>query len=384
VLELFLPGVELWIVVIVAAVGALAIGVPILRWWAGDAHRRELRGFGERQIHWERAAQKRGLELCGPHDIHIVGEIDGIPVEAGESHVTREQWFFTGVDAIVPTDLVRGVRARPRPQIGQQPPARVKGDAVLADSRALDEHLAVWADDRNVAAALLADEAVREQLTDLLGSGARVSLDDTHLTLLDRDGENWMIGDSIGLRLDQAAALAVALAEAVRRPWRELAEERGWTLVEEGTSLTLDGLDGDLRVAVRVGREEGDRRSRTVVRVDVPEPMPADLEITVRSAWNRDRGVPLADPIVAKLLCVASSEPEAAAWLVQDDEVRPSLLEVVHGHPDSTVLDERVELVVDAFATAAAADTVDLALRLARALRSRAASGFPGPPEAVQ
>ena len=94
-------------------------------------------------------------------------------------------------------------------------------------------------------------------------------------------------------------------------------------------------------MAVRVGRGEGERRSSTVNRVDLVEPMPRDLEITVRSAWNRDRGVSLADPIVARLLCVASSEP-------------------------------------------AAAETADLALGLARALEGRAASGFPGPPEAVQ
>ncbi len=383
-LELFFPGAELWIVVIVAAVVGLVIGIPVLRWWGREAHQREIRGRGDKAIHWNRAARERGLELCGPQDIHIAGVLDGIQVEAGESHVTREQWFHTGIDAVVPTELVQGVRMRPRPRIGQQPPNRLTGDTVVADSRAIDRHLAVWADDRNVAAALLADEAVRGQLTDLFASGAGVSLDDTSLTVLDRDGEHWMIGDTIGPRLDQAAALAAALAEAVRRPWRELADERRWTLEEAGTSLRLDGMDGDLRVAVRVGRGEGARRSSTVVRVDIPERMPAHLEITVRSAWNRDRGVPLADPIVSKLLCVASTEPEAAAWLVQDDEVRPSLLEVVHGHPDSTVLGDRVELVVDAFATAAAADTVDLALRLARALRTRAASGFPGPPEAVQ
>ncbi len=105
-----LPATAHIVMAVLAVVAGLLVGVPLVHWWTSSTRRREIERRRRRMLVWEAAADERGLRVAGPDEARIVGEIEGIEVEAGESHVTLDHWFFTGVGARVPGGLLEGSR----------------------------------------------------------------------------------------------------------------------------------------------------------------------------------------------------------------------------------------------------------------------------------
>ncbi|MCO4747627.1 MAG: hypothetical protein KC912_22720 [Proteobacteria bacterium] len=142
------------------------------------------------------------------------------------------------------------------------------------------------------------------------------------------------MGSETSFMLGAAADLAVAMDFAREVHWRDAAER--WSLSVHDECSVLMGTISGLRVEVHE-RSRGDH-VWTDVLVWFEDALPAGTKIT-----REGDTVDLADPILTDRICATGD----VAWLRErlcTDAGREAVMSVIHGHPDSAVVEDAVVL----------------------------------------
>ncbi len=302
-------------------------------------------------------------------DPKLTGEIDGlrVKVQVWDEPRGKSSRRVTLLSANLPGLLPAGLRLQVEGMGWKLLQGLGLADLETGDEW-IDRSLRITAEDSPAALAMMRDSAVRTALRSILGDRLRVTLEGRALRVL-RVG---VADREIGQRYDQLLALARAMDAALVLPWHRLANSRGLALRVDGRRLRIEGDWDDLALVATAGRGRDGAVSRTEIRVRVPAPLPRGLWITRRDEEAPPGCLDLPDPVIGHLLCVRCARVEAAAELLDDDELRGLLLEVVHGHPGSTVQGDTVILRLGVFVTREIEDRIGLVCHLARSLAQRA------------
>lgn len=357
-------GVALFVIGGVALVGAALFAGRVARHLATHGP----------SVSWRALAAERGeltftdVGSMGFMDPLLTGEIDGFDLkieiwDEPQGKTSRRVTRMTArIPGLLPADLrlqVEGVGWKLLGGLGLK-------DLQVGDER-IDDALRITSSDPAAALAALRNPEVGTAFRSVLGDDLRVTLEGRELKIL----QVGVADREIGQRYDRLLVLARAVDGALVAPWRRMAAAHGLSLKADDRRVRVDGEWAGMALTASAGRWSGGA-SRTSVRVRVPAELPRDLWIVRRDEAAPEGCLDLPDPVIGHLLCVRCPRPELVPALLDDDELRTLLLEVVHGHPGSVIQNDTVTLEIDGFATNGIEHEVDLAARLARALAARA------------
>lgn len=351
--------------------------------------------------HQLKQQQSRWVGVAARHDLQLTpggfmsspsmrGSVDGVPV--GVTVVSRKHGKsstpYTVVKAATPVSMPHGLRVT-REGYGDALVKLFGGqDIQLGDSH-LDPDLRVRGVDEDAVRQVLSDPGVRALLPELLAASAHSRIEQGTVVLEER-------GRSDG-RLDHhlaaAAALAKALSAAVQSPWEQLAQRTGLSVQGSGGSVDIEGQIDGLQVRARVQVGRSDEGPQTVVRVTLPDRVPA-LGVSLADRGSPDQGLRLGDPVLDGLIRVDAEDPAQARALLTgpaalEQDLHGKLLAVVHGHPGSVISGRELRVVGTGATADHAGRLIDEAIALAWALRAaaravQAAPARDGDAEAVE
>ncbi len=233
----------------------------------------------------------------------------------------------------------------------------------------IDDALRITSADPGATLEVMQGERTRHALRTVLRANLRVILEDRVLKLL----QVGVADREIGTRYLEFVELIRALDGALSRPWSRMAEREGLSLRRSRRRTRVEGQWGGLNLTAVADSGGGGDPCRSRIQVGIPGELPRGLWITRRDEDAPAGCLDLPDPVVGHMLCVRCQRPELAVELLDDDDLRAALLEVVHGHPGSRVQGDAVVLEVDQFLGEAIEEKVAMAVNLARALGERSA-----------
>jgi hypothetical protein len=307
----------------------------------------------------------RWVRLAGRHDgraasghFHIAGNlayIDG--VQAGDLlavyTASQQAYGMTRVSVDVGAPLPHGLHVRPESAASETLRYMGVQDVQLGDA-GLDSALHVSCDQPDRLRALAATEAGRRALgTMVRNPGLSVYRGQVRC---DAEGEH---PERLVALLDAASGVAADLEAAVRLGLDGVARELG-------LSRSGDRVDGG-RDGIRFSLVLGPDRGRVVVAL----PVGAPEGLCIVRAGAPDPGghaVPLANPILGRLVMVRAAAPEEATAAL-DERATEAVLAVVRGHEGARVEAGEITLPVEAVhAPAAFLAALEDGLALARSL----------------
>lgn len=314
---------------------AAVIAVAFVAVAAGFVIRKRQSDAFERVIKWLKGStQVKGARRVGPESVEF-------ELEEGLGSITLRKYASARGDGL--RMCISVPLGQSLPEMTLTPKGLVgNSDEVLTGDAAFDRAWLLRAG-RPDAARLAFGPAARRVLADL------------KLTKLEVAGKTLALTIDDGVPTVPLMVASFRLSRALSRgPWRRIADELGLVLGEESLSGVVEGFE--TRVQLWGGN------TRVVVSV-------AGHGLT---AAHKDhagfRPVPLGDPVLDSLIAVRG-DAVLLRELLSSDEVVGPLLEVVHGHPGSTVSPTGVTLQVEGVADESLRELVPKALTLARALR---------------
>ncbi len=325
-------------------------------------------------VSWRALAAERAeltftdIGSMGFMDPLLTGEIDGfeIKIEIWDEPQGKRSRRVTRMNARLPGLLPPGLRLQVE-GVGWKLLGGLGLKDIQVGDAQIDSALRITSTDPAAAVAAFRSPAVGAAIRSVLDQNLRVILEGRDLKVL----QVGVADREVGERYDQLLAVARAVSGALTEPWRRMAQAHGLVLKVDDRRVRVDGRWAGLQMTATAGRwAEG--RTRTSIRVRVPAELPRDLWILRRDEVAPEGCLDLPDPVIGHLLCVRCPRPGIVPALLDDDELRTLLLEVIHGHPGSAVQNNGVMLEVEDFVTGEIEHEVDLAARLARALAARA------------
>jgi hypothetical protein len=312
---------------------------------------------------WQHAASARGLRYRAPNLLQapaMEGLVNGSRVHVdtfqrstGKSSVTYTRWRIE-----VPSLLLGDLRVD-RESVGTSLRKALGGQDVQVGDLALDRAFRFRGADPAAVGATCRDPAVRHALLLAGELGASFELRDGQIVFSRRG----LAGEDVDRPLEAGLQLAAALADAVEAPWLGLAAARGLPVFRQEGLLCLEGSSEGR--AVRVEARVAGGRLGTRIRVGAAGTWPAGLRV------EKGSGAGTGDPVLDGALSLWAADREAAvavlraADALRGVDLRGGLLEVLHGHPGSSVDEKGVELVLEGQPGAGLGDAFELAWRLA-------------------
>jgi hypothetical protein len=164
------------------------------------------------------------------------------------------------------------------------------------------------------------------------------------------------------------AALAVALADSAAASWARRATAHGLSFERIGRrGFRMLGRRAGVPVQLAWTAEDPRDAGQTTLDLTLSGPVPADLRVVAREPGTPG-GVVMGDPILDRAVRAEGANVSVLRALLAHDDVRPLLLDLLHGAPGARVEGPRVRLVVDGPEPDALLVHLDAAAAVARCL----------------
>jgi len=329
---------------LIAAVAAL------VGWFGLRAHGARVRG------RLEAAVSSHGLTVTAASfglAARAQGQVDGLRVEilysepadrSGRKQLIEPQGLAR-VEIGLPTRMPLGLRVLSM-GLAQGMVVALGGQDIELGDEYLDPLVRVRGDEVEGCRSLLSTAAVRNALTPCAGNPrASLDLDGTRLSYRETGPVGLL---DPGRTLELALRLGRSLVEAAEAPWTGLARSRGLQLAHsrDGEGRTLSGRVGEVDVKVVLGADPHDPDApQTRVTASISPPLPGGLRLRGRARGVPRAGISTGDPVLDGVVDVVTSDPDLARAVLAQGELTGPVLELLHGHPGSTVHPRGVVLV---------------------------------------
>ena len=292
---------------------------------------------------WARIADQRNLvfDPGGFFDsMEINGVIDDVTVKA--HMVTRgngnTHQVYTVVEARPNVPLPEGLQLT-KEGIGTKIVKVLGGQDIPIANRLLDGKLRVRGDDPPAVQGVL-DHPLAEPALEAVATGDAYTRFEKGSLIIEKSGHAL---NKLEDMIDTAVRGARGLDQAVRAPWLQLAEERGFRHEETPRSATLDGMLGGQSILIRAQHTE--ERARTDITIHLDGGLPRGVRLRAGKGDRR-----LRDPILdGRMVMEATTrgtgpETEAISWLKdrladEQHDLRGCLMDVLQGLPGAMIED---------------------------------------------